>query len=165
LLRDSCPQPNTYSQAYASGQLVYRLASVIEVAASLPSTNPSSLAAAVARLKNCLSFWFTNEPTHTTFGFYYDTTFGGVLGQKTCSFTNFGNFMYNDHHFHYGYFIHAAAVVARLDQSSAWSIAMEPYVRALIRDIANPSYDDPKFPFMRYQVRAKLTYTSVLACL
>ena len=70
------------------------------------------LEAAVERLKGCLDFWFTSSPeAEQPWGFFYDTTFGGVLGQTTCTFSNFGNYLYNDHAFHYGYFIHAAAVV------------------------------------------------------
>lgn len=145
-------QCSSNRQAYGGGQLVYALASVIEVAASLPTTDPALLRAAVERLKGCLDFWFTSAPEGGgPWGFFYDTTFGGVLGQTTCTFSNFGNYLYNDHQFHYGYFIHAAAVVALHDASHAWSDAAEPYVRSLIRDLANPSFADGHFPHMRYQ--------------
>lgn len=54
---------------------------------------------------------------------------------------------YNDHHFHYGYMITAAAVVAK--HRPEW--AREYYERVLlyIRDIANPSLDDEFFPMYR----------------
>lgn len=145
-------QCSSNRQAYGGGQLVYALASVIEVAASLPTTDPALLAEAVERLKGCLGFWFSGTPEGGgPWGFFYDTTFGGVLGQTTCTFANFGNYLYNDHAFHYGYFIHAAAVVALHDSDGAWTEAAAPFVLALIRDVANPSFADNHFPFLRYQ--------------
>ena len=60
---------------------------------------------------------------------------------------NFGNGFYNDHHFHYGYHIYAAATVAKFDP--AWGRAHFEGVNLLIRDIANPSPDDSRFPLFR----------------
>ncbi|MDB6031786.1 MAG: glycoside hydrolase family 81, partial [Verrucomicrobiales bacterium] len=53
----------------------------------------------------------------------------------------------NDHHFHYGYFIKAAAEMARLDP--AWAQRWKGMVNLLIRDIASPDRNDRLFPFMR----------------
>lgn len=60
---------------------------------------------------------------------------------------NFGNGFYNDHHFHYGYHIYAAAVVAK--NRPEWGKRMYERVLMYIRDIANPSVDDKYFPVMR----------------
>jgi len=54
---------------------------------------------------------------------------------------------YNDHHFHYGYHIYAAAVVAHFDPQ--WGREHFEQVLLLIRDIANPSRDDSFFPTFR----------------
>lgn len=62
---------------------------------------------------------------------------------------NFGTGFYNDHHFHYGYFIYAAAVLARL--SPSWTRAHHERVLVLIRDIANPSTHDPFFTTFRHK--------------
>lgn len=52
------------------------------------------------------------------------------------------------HHFHYGYHVHAAAVIASMDPM--WLTAdNKAYVNALVRDFANPSADDPYFPVQR----------------
>lgn len=64
---------------------------------------------------------------------------------------DFGNSNYNDHHFHYGYHIHAIALVARIDPG--WlaennNLIMD-YALTLIRDYANPSSEDPYFPQSR----------------
>jgi endo-1,3(4)-beta-glucanase len=60
---------------------------------------------------------------------------------------DFGNTYYNDHHFHWGYFIYTAAVIGHLDPS--WIPANKDYVNMLVRDIANPSTKDEYFPVWR----------------
>ncbi|TFK45626.1 putative endo-1,3-beta-glucanase [Heliocybe sulcata] len=67
--------------------------------------------------------------------------------------SDFGNGCYNDHHFHYGYFVHAAAVVARLDKelhnTTTWLDLHRDFVNNLVRDAANPSEQDVHFPVSR----------------
>ncbi len=62
---------------------------------------------------------------------------------------NFGNGFYNDHHFHYGYLIYAAAVVSNYDY--VWARKYFEQVLLLIRDIANPSTHDRFFPQFRHK--------------
>lgn len=54
---------------------------------------------------------------------------------------------YNDHHFHYGYFIYAAAVATHFDLE--WGRQHFDKLFLLVRDIANPSVDDTAFPKFR----------------
>ncbi|KOS20044.1 putative endo-1 [Escovopsis weberi] len=60
---------------------------------------------------------------------------------------DFGNTYYNDHHFHYGYHILAAAMIGFLDPS--WAKQNRDYINALVRDVANPSAKDQMFPMWR----------------
>lgn len=60
---------------------------------------------------------------------------------------DFGNTYYNDHHFHYGYFVYAAAVIGHLDP--AWVPVNKGYVNMLVRDFANPSSKDKYYPVSR----------------
>ena len=60
---------------------------------------------------------------------------------------DFGNTYYNDHHFHYGYFVNAAALIGYMDPS--WIPKNKDYVNMLARDYANPSSKDPFFPVHR----------------
>jgi endo-1,3(4)-beta-glucanase len=60
---------------------------------------------------------------------------------------DFGNTYYNDHHFHFGYFIYTAAVIGYLDPS--WLASHKDYVNMLVRDIANPCSSDRFFPISR----------------
>lgn len=61
---------------------------------------------------------------------------------------DFGAGMYNDHHFHYGYFIYAAAVLAKLN--GTWARSYQPQVYTLLRDFMTLRADDPFFPRLRH---------------
>ncbi|MDB5758279.1 MAG: hypothetical protein JWM30_1568 [Burkholderia sp.] len=83
----------------------------------------------------------------------YDTTNGGVitaLGLQDYD-KDYHNRAYVDHMFHYGYYIYAASVVAALDPDPdpTWLKLNKEKVNLLVRDIANPSLDDPYFPIVR----------------
>lgn len=82
---------------------------------------------------------------------YYDKLYGGMISSLSYEhgyYEDFGNALYNDHHFHYGYFSYMAAVIARKD--TAWAQTYHNKVLCLIRDIANPSSADPHFVKNRY---------------
>jgi endoglucanase Acf2 len=55
----------------------------------------------------------------------------------------------NDHHFHYGYFISAAATIARFDPVWASPERWGGMVDLLIKDAANWDRGDQRFPFLR----------------
>jgi endo-1,3(4)-beta-glucanase len=62
---------------------------------------------------------------------------------------NFGNGFYNDQHFHYGYHIYAAAIVAHFRPE--WGRRHWEQVLLLVRSIANPSREDNAFPLFRHK--------------
>jgi endo-1,3(4)-beta-glucanase len=62
---------------------------------------------------------------------------------------NFGAGFYNDHHYHFGYHIYAAAILGKVRWS--WAKEFMEHVLLLIRDIANPSDDDIYFPTWRHK--------------
>jgi len=81
----------------------------------------------------------------------YDTTWGGVVATASLptELAQFGSGHYNDHHFHYGYLLYAAAVVIK--GNPAWLTASRrAALLAVVRDLANPSALDPRFPRFRY---------------
>lgn len=66
---------------------------------------------------------------------------------------DFGNARYNDHAFHYGYYIYAAAVVAR-KKPQYFSASGNSYMNKILdlcRDIGNPSAQDPYFTPHRHK--------------
>ncbi|MEK8023941.1 MAG: glycosyl hydrolase [Candidatus Hydrogenedentota bacterium] len=80
----------------------------------------------------------------------YDRTWGGVASNRGIldRHADFGAGYYNDHHFHYGYILHAAAVLADLDP--VWGAAHRESILSLARDITNPSAADGHFPSFRH---------------
>ncbi|KAG0304206.1 hypothetical protein BGZ98_005795 [Dissophora globulifera] len=85
------------------------------------------------------------------FPLVYDTTWQGLIsvqGLEHDPTADFGNSWYNDHHYHYGYFIHAAAIIRHLDPD--WRTTdLSNFVNNLLRDVANPSPADKYFPVFR----------------
>jgi endoglucanase Acf2 len=78
--------------------------------------------------------------------FYHNSNWGTLFGYPD----SYGSVLeLNDHHFHYGYFIKAAAEIARNDKTWASNAEWGAMVKLLIRDIASPNRSDTMFPFMR----------------
>jgi endoglucanase Acf2 len=96
-----------------------------------------------AQLEN----WFTASPVAMKNYriFYYDNVWNTLVpfpgGYNTTS-------QLNDHHFHYGYFIKAAAMVARY--VPGWAAKWGPMVEMLIKDVANWDRTDNTFPYLRF---------------
>jgi len=119
---------------------------------------------AIKQLRKGVEVWI-NGKAETPM--VYDTSWGGVVScgcimegtrcknrYPNCpAFSdpglNFGNGFYNDHHFHYGYHIFAASVVAYFDR--VWGMDNFENVLLLVRDIANPSEEDTHFPLFRHK--------------
>lgn len=67
------------------------------------------------KIKQEMARYVDNVPK---FPLYYDDTWKGLVSKAGLDGdpgSDFGNTFYNDHHFHFGYFIHTAAVIGALD--------------------------------------------------
>ena len=91
-------------------------------------------------MKSRLEDWFT--PGGAEF-FAYDEAWGTLIGYPS-SFGSDGEL--NDHHFHYAYFIQAAADISLYD--TAWVEEWEDDVNNLIYDAGNPGSDE-RYPKLR----------------
>ncbi len=144
-------------EAYTFGKQISRAARLALIADQLGDT--AARDSIVTSMKNALTPWLTNSTgTSTTLSLAYDTTWGGVLSNNALvtsppgnpnQATEFGNAVYNDHYFHWGYFVYGAAVIAHFD--STWATTYKNKVNDIIRDIANPSpAGDPYFTQLRH---------------
>ncbi|KAF5539166.1 glycosyl hydrolase family 81 [Fusarium phyllophilum] len=85
----------------------------------------------------------------------YDGVWKGLVSSASYgnndSSIDFDNTYYNDHNFHYGYYVYTAAIIAHFDPSwlSKNGGVNKIWVNNLIRDWSNPSAEDPFFPFSR----------------
>ena len=111
----------------------------------------------VEGVENYLKFWFDPyrayiDGQHVDDYFYYDKEYGTLIGYPT-SYDS--DKQVNDHHFHYGYWIKAAAAVAMKDPQ--WAKEWGGMVYEMIGDIANANRDgssynrnsETKYPFLR----------------
>ncbi|KAK7266717.1 hypothetical protein RIF29_19368 [Crotalaria pallida] len=83
-------------------------------------------------LKETIEPWL--EGTFKGNGFLYDQTWGGLitLQGSTDAGGDFGFGIYNDHHYHLGYFLYAIAVLAKIDP--AWGRKYKPQAYSLVKD-------------------------------
>lgn len=142
---------NSANSNYFSGKIIDKYAYIMYVVCDIVG-NKSLCKSALAQLKSAFAIFTSNKQYYPLF---YDTKFGGITSQAALggdSNADFGSSYYNDHHFHYGYFVHAAALVGYIDKkvsTGKWVQDNKWWVDALVRDVANPSPDDPHFPIFR----------------
>ncbi|MDH3431990.1 MAG: glycosyl hydrolase [Gammaproteobacteria bacterium] len=99
-------------------------------------------------LKTELADWFTAETNGSldvVKYFVYDDEWNTLLGLEE-AFASHQQL--NDHHFHYGYFVRAAAEICRMDIAWCGADQYGPMIELLIRDYAGDA-DDPMFPYLR----------------
>lgn len=144
-------------EAYLFGKQISRAARLALIADQVGDT--AARDQIISSMKTYLNPWFdNNSSTIQVRSLMYDTTWGGVIatsaheaspaGDPQMANQEFGNAVYNDHYFHWGYFIYGAAVVAHFD--AAWASSYQTKVNDMIRDIANPSTSDPYFTQLRH---------------
>jgi endoglucanase Acf2 len=144
LLTSVVNEPNhfTAGDTYFLGKQLNRIAQLLPIA---QQTNPTQFNTLLNRLKSQLQSWF-NANGKTTNLFYYNQNWGTLIGYPGSFGSEAG---LNDHHFHYGYWIHAAAIVGIYDRNWIAQNNWGGMVDLLLRDIASTNRNDPLFPFMR----------------
>ena len=148
-LSENMTSQTNLNSMYYSGKALAKFATIVYTTHVL-GLNSSLAAVGLQKLEAAYATFINNQQIYPL---VYDTVWGGVVSSATYitgnSGDDFGNAYYNDHHFHYGYFVQAAALIAYLDPSWLSDGTNKAYVDMLIRDFANPIDDDPYFPFHR----------------
>ena len=146
LSQDVGAQSNLNSM-YFSGKALSKFATLIWTVSKL-GNNPGMAQPALDALKSAFARFVNNTQQVPL---VYDNVWKGVVSSASYDGgspgEDFGNTFYNDHHFHYGYFVHTAAIIGALDPS--WIPANRDWVNTLVRDAGNAAKDDPYFPFSR----------------
>jgi endoglucanase Acf2 len=133
-------QPKPDRDTYWTGKSLGRVSTVMQLADAIGDTKDKAFL--LRALENELQDWFDGQAPKL---FYYDKNWATIVGVPTSYDSDAA---LNDHHFHYGYFVQAAAAIARYD--AAWAKRWTPFVEMLAKDAANPQRDDTRFPFLRY---------------
>jgi len=127
---------------YWAGKSLGRVATLAWLAHQLGDEDTTR--ALVHALEAELGDWFDGEPPQR---FVYDATWRTLIGYPAGYQSDT---QLNDHHFHYGYFLAAAAAVAALDPGFGIDKRWGPMIEMLVRDVANPDATDERFPRLRY---------------
>ncbi|MCD1259250.1 discoidin domain-containing protein [Paenibacillus athensensis] len=128
--------------AYWQGKKLHPLAMGALIADQIGDANYKALF--VSRMKTVLSDWYTYTNGEPTYYFDYNSDWGTLIYKNSEFGANSG---ITDHHFTYGYYVFASAVLASFDQD--FRDKYGSMVDMLIRDYANPSKTDPLFPSFR----------------
>ncbi|CAG8956145.1 hypothetical protein HYFRA_00012062 [Hymenoscyphus fraxineus] len=141
--QDMNAQSNLNSMYY-SGKALAKFAQIVYVLNDM--LDDKGLAqSGLSKLKQAFAVFIENRQQ---FPLFYESAWHGLVSSSTYATadagTDFGNTYYNDHHFHYGYFVYAAAIIGHVDPS--WIDPNKAYINALVRDYANPSPLDTFFP-------------------
>ncbi|EPS27918.1 putative endo-beta-1,3-glucanase [Penicillium oxalicum 114-2] len=145
-LQQSIENQTNLNSMYYSGKALSKFATLIWTVSDL-TNSPGIAQDALQELKRCFSRFAQNRQQ---FPLAYDSVWKGVV--STAGYggdlnADFGNTAYNDHHFHYGYFIQAAAIIGTMDPG--WLAENKEWVNTLVRDAGNSIEYDPYFPFSR----------------
>ncbi|CAM9532890.1 unnamed protein product, partial [Ascophyllum nodosum] len=127
----------TAPDVYGFGKQIARFARLVLIADELGDVD--SRDAALATLSAYLTPWMKNENQDIL---VYDKTWGGVVTRDGLNDENadFGNAWYNDHTYHYGYLLYAAAVLVKF--RPAFYEAYKEQLDFLVGDVAGQSTGD-----------------------
>lgn len=132
----------TWTDSYNEGQVMNRLIQTARIADQ--TGNTAARDKMIATIKERLEDWLTYQASEVAFLFYYNSNWSTLIGYPAGHGQD-NNI--NDHHFHWGYFIHAASFLEQFEPG--WANQWGEMINHLVRDAASPDREDPKFPFLR----------------
>jgi endoglucanase Acf2 len=95
------------------------------------------------RVETALTDWLTYTSGEKERFFAYYPQWKGLIGVGH----SYGSYQFTDNHFHYGYFIHAAALVAMFDKK--FIVQYKDILTMIAKQYAGWNREDKDFPFMR----------------
>ncbi|KAA8547838.1 hypothetical protein F0562_004267 [Nyssa sinensis] len=121
------------TSSYSHGKLIARAARLALIAEEV--CYPEVIPEILKYLKEKIEPWL--DGTFDENGFLYDNKWGGIVTKQGSldSGADFGFGIYNDHHYHLGYFLYAIAVLAKTDP--AWGRNYRPQAYSLMADFMN----------------------------
>ncbi len=132
----------TWTDSYNEGQAMNRLIQTARIAEQIGDT--SALNSILQTIQSRLEDWLSYQSGEVAFLFYYNQTWDALIGYPAGHGQDVN---INDHHFHWGYFIHAASFLEQYNPG--WASNWGPMIRILIRDAASADRSDNLFPYLR----------------
>lgn len=134
------PPPSSGMDSYWMGKALGRLAALAPLAEQAGRTDLRDRF--LDRVQAILDDWLDGTAPSL---FAYDSVWNTLIGYPA----SYGSdTSLNDHHFHYGYFIQAAAALARYRPE--WAAAHQADVNEIIADSANHERGNLRYPFLRH---------------
>ncbi|KAJ0411792.1 hypothetical protein ATCC90586_006751 [Pythium insidiosum] len=138
---------------YFNGKAAQKYASLC-LLASLPEIvgdgEKTLLRSCLIKLRTVMAPFLTNTWTNRL---QYDRIYGGIVSsegfKKNDLGADFGNTMYNDHHFHYGYWLYTTAIINMLDPTWSELPRLNSMAKLLAHDVANFGDNDRVYPRFR----------------
>lgn len=132
------------SDTYWGGKAVGRLAALVPIAEQVGHT--AARDEFLAQMKRLTEDWLNADDGQPSL-IYYDENWDTAIGYPA---SYFADTQLNDHHFHWGYWIMAAATIAQYDPAWASQNQWGGMIDFIIRDATSMDRNDPMFPFLRY---------------
>lgn len=146
-LRRAMTEPVPQDSMYYAGKSLAKFATIVWVCRDVLS-NESLTSLGLEKLKTEVGRWVANLQLHPL---YYDDTWKGVVSNAgfTDANADFGNTYYNDHHFHFSYFVYASAVIGYLDPGWLAQGDNKAWTNMLVKDFSEAEYEGRDFPWQR----------------
>ncbi|KAK2420231.1 endo-1,3(4)-beta-glucanase [Trifolium repens] len=125
--------PITTASSYFYGKLIARAARLALIAEEVNYLD--EIPTVKKYLKESIEPWL--DGTFNGNGFLYDKKWGGIITKQGSTDTgaDFGFGIYNDHHYHLGYFLYGIAVLAKIDP--IWGKKYKSQAYSLLQDFMN----------------------------
>jgi endo-1,3(4)-beta-glucanase len=137
------------SSMYWNGKSLGKFAMLVYATHAF-ARNDTLASTGLEKLKSAFSLFVNNAQQYPL---VYDQQWGGLVSSASYTLKDpnfdYGNTYYNDHHFHYGYFVYAASIIGFLDGTWASTAKNLDFVNSLIRDYGNSVETDSYFPISR----------------
>ena len=131
-----------WTDSYNEGQVMNRLIQTARIAHETGDFTARDKM--IDTIKERLEDWLRYDSGEVAFLFYYHSDWTALLGYPAGHQQDVN---LNDHHFHWGYFIHAAAFMEQFEPG--WADQWGSMINLLVRDAASPDRNDTLFPFLR----------------
>ncbi|PVU91932.1 hypothetical protein BB561_004115 [Smittium simulii] len=138
---------NQSTSVYFRGKELSRMARLALIANEVGDTGLQNTV--LDNLKENIEYWLDSKIKNPL---KFDETWGGICSSDSLANADadFGNSRYNDHHFHYGYFIYSASVLIKLSpDGNSWYNKYKPSLDALVGDYASLN-NNPLFTTFRH---------------
>ncbi|KAH7093413.1 endo-beta-1,3-glucanase-like protein [Paraphoma chrysanthemicola] len=146
-LRRAMTEAIPQDSLYWAGKSLAKFVTIVWVCKDV-LMNDTLTIAGLEKLKQEMNRYVANQQLHPIF---YDDSWKGVVSNAgfNDSGADFGNTYYNDHHFHFGYFVYTSAVIGYLDPAWLSQGDNKAWTNMLVKDFAESDYNGRDYPFSR----------------